>query len=272
MMHIFCFSPFSDTMYTGLSPLFNEQTEESIDRYEYLIQKYPNKPWEKNNNSNGTSNKSLSKSEMIKQFILFIGNASIHIMWFRVYLLFFHHGFIDIDNSLCTNTLQPRIQHALFISGIELFNSIIGLTKSKPQHVLLFSSVRTGVEFIAAPHLECNSIPHLFTVFCWSLDGIIRFGCFGIDALLLLLGYGSLPWIKSIRYTFGPMLFPLGAGGEMMMVLSIARKTGRWSVYFAASLWPLGFYPLMKTLLKQRRRHFQRLREEKKKKMIKKDE
>ncbi len=102
----------------------------------------------------------------------------------------------------------------------------------------------------------------------WSLDGIIRFGCFALDAFLILLGYGhgSVPFIKTVRYSVGPILFPLGAGGEMLMVLTIAVKTGRWSIYFAASLWPLGFYPLMKTLLKQRKRHFQRLRDEKEKK------
>ena len=51
------------------------------------------------------------------------------------------------------------------------------------------------------------------------------------------------------------------------MVLSIAAmKTGRWSVYVAASLWPLGFCPLMKTLLKQKSRHFKKLKEEKAKK------
>ena len=209
--------------------------------------------------------KSLPKSAFFKQLILFIGNVAINIMWFRVYIIYLKHGLTDIDENLCTSTLQPRIKYALAISGIELINSLIGLTKSKPHQVLLFSCVRTGVELIAAPHLECNSMQHLFTVLCWSLDGIIRFGCFGLDALLMMvLGGKSLPVIKSIRYTFGPLLFPLGAGGEMIMVLSIAMRTGRWSVYFAASLWPLGFYPLMKTLLKQRKRHFQRLRDDKK--------
>lgn len=209
---------------------------------------------------------SLPTNELLKQLVLFVGNAAINIMWFRVYIIYFQNGLVDIHPDLCTNTLQPRIKYALAVSLIELFNSLVGLTKSKPHQVLLFSSVRTGVEFIAAPYLECNSIQHLFTVLCWSLDGIVRFGCFGLDALLMMLGYDSIPIIKSIRYTFGPLLFPLGAGGEMLMVLTIAMRTRRWSVYFAASLWPLGFYPLMKTLLKQRRRHFQRLKEENAKK------
>lgn len=253
----------------GGGPLFNEMTGERTDRYTYLKTKYPDLPWlshDENKSNNNDSQQKEEKQETLKQVILFIGNAAINIMWFRVFLIFFFNGLWDVDETICTETLRPRIIHALAVSGIELFNSIFGLTKSKPSQVLLFSSVRTGVELIASPYLPCNSIYHLFTVLCWSLDGIVRFGCFGLDALLFLCGFGSVPFIKSVRYTFGPLLFPLGAGGEMIMVLCIAVQTGRWSVYFAASLWPLGFYPLMKTLLKQRKRHFQRLRDEKAKK------
>ena len=34
------------TMYMGGSPLFNERTGEMKDRLEYLIEKFPAKPWE----------------------------------------------------------------------------------------------------------------------------------------------------------------------------------------------------------------------------------
>jgi hypothetical protein len=34
-----------DTLYTGGTPLFNEETGETTDRFEYLIDKYPDKPW-----------------------------------------------------------------------------------------------------------------------------------------------------------------------------------------------------------------------------------
>mmetsp|Transcript_24106 Transcript_24106/g.30336 ORF Transcript_24106/g.30336 Transcript_24106/m.30336 type:complete len:299 (+) Transcript_24106:112-1008(+) len=265
-----------DMMYMGGSPLFNEATGESTDRYTYLKNKYPDEPWL------SSKSKSQSSTTATKQLILFIGNTAIIIMWFRVCLTFFSHGKfgfgfgsesepefsdfapITMNETMCTTKLRPRTAQALIISTIELLNSLTGLTKSNPMHVLLFASVRTGVELIAAPQLACNSPQHLFTVFMWSLDGIIRFGCFAADAALFLLGRGSpgsVPVIKSVRYTVGPILFPFGAGGEMVMVLSIALQTGNWAIYFAASLWPLGFYPLMKTLLKQRRRHFQKLRE-----------
>lgn len=33
------------TMYTGGTPLFNEATGETTDRFEYIIQNHPDKPW-----------------------------------------------------------------------------------------------------------------------------------------------------------------------------------------------------------------------------------
>lgn len=36
-----------DTVYIGGTPLFDETTGESIDRYEYIIKNHPDKPWRK---------------------------------------------------------------------------------------------------------------------------------------------------------------------------------------------------------------------------------
>ena len=260
------FAIVKDTMYMGGSPLFNEMTGESTDRYEHLKKKFPNEPWTTNKAKQTKKDTTTETAGSIKELILFVGNAAICIMWVRVFLVYLQYGITDMDQSICIDTLQPRIIHALYISGIELLNSILGLTKSKPHQVLLFSSVRTGVEFLAAPHLpSCNSFLHLFTALCWSFDAI-RFGCFGLDALFNLLGVESISLIKSIRYTVGPLVFPFGAGSEMIMVYTIAREKGSIPIYIAASLWPLGFYPLMSSLLRSRRKHFQRLREEEAKK------
>jgi len=59
----------------------------------------------------------------------------------------------------------------------------------------------------------------------------------------------------------GPIVFPFGVLGEMAMVLTAAQLSTHNTVYlyFAASLWPLGFYPLMKQLWKQRQRHFKQI-------------
>ena len=36
-----------DTMYIGGTPLFNETTSQSIDRYKYILQGHSDKPWKK---------------------------------------------------------------------------------------------------------------------------------------------------------------------------------------------------------------------------------
>ena len=35
------------TFYIGGTPLFNEQTSQTIDRYEYILNSYPDRPWQK---------------------------------------------------------------------------------------------------------------------------------------------------------------------------------------------------------------------------------
>jgi len=34
-----------ETVYIGGTPLFNEATGERIDKYEYILQRHPDKPW-----------------------------------------------------------------------------------------------------------------------------------------------------------------------------------------------------------------------------------
>jgi len=34
-----------EMMYTGGTPLFNERTGQSIDRYEYILRNHPDRPW-----------------------------------------------------------------------------------------------------------------------------------------------------------------------------------------------------------------------------------
>jgi hypothetical protein len=117
--------------------------------------------------------------------------------------------------------------------------------------------VRTGVEVLVTPLITCGAWQHLATALFWSFGDTIRFGCFAVDEAFPQAGTHA----KSVRYTVGPMLFPLGAAGEMLMVLRAAMD-GRPLLYIAAALWPLGFYPLMKQLRRQRKKHFQKMSED----------
>jgi hypothetical protein len=158
-------------------------------------------------------------------------------------------------SPICEERLTPALSLALYLSFLELFNALVGVTKSKPHQVLLFSIVRFGVEMLAAPLLPCGSWQHLLTVFCWSSGDTVRFFCFAWDNLV---PGGRMA--KAVRYTVGPLLFPFGALGEMLMVIAAAQD-GRPKMYIAALLWPAGFYPLFTQLLKQRKKFFARSKE-----------
>jgi hypothetical protein len=189
---------------------------------------------------------------------LLLTNATMMIAWARVLRVLYRNSDSIMSSSLdgtssdsdvCLGVLTDYTKLALIISFFEVTNAAMGFTKSKPHFVLLFAVIRAGVELLVAPLLPCNCWQHMLTVFCWSLGDTVRFGCFVLDHLV---PGGTLA--KSVRYTVGPLLFPFGAGGEMLMV--VAAANGRPLMYVAAALWPAGFYPLMKQLLRQRRKHF----------------
>jgi hypothetical protein len=200
-------------------------------------------------------------------------NAGMMLSWMRVLVVLFvlygnnllallRLSTGDVDRLLCNDRFVPMVHSALLISFLELFNSITGMTRSKPAQVLLFAIIRFGVEHIVGPaiHTCPTAWSHVVTVVCWSLGDSIRFGCFFLDSIA---SNGSR-WAKYVRYTVGPILFPLGTLGEMFMVLTMAGETysinklRSISMYIAALLlWPIGFYSLFTQLLRQRQKFLQ---------------
>ena len=183
-------------------------------------------------------------------------------------------------DSFCDLQIRPAVFTALMISFVEVVNSLLGLTKSPLPAVLLFSCTRFGVEQFIGPKIPCTCWQHLLTVACWSLGDTIRFSSLAVVTLAAsttTTGKSTTDssssnsssrssitdrisyLAKSIRFTVGPILFPIGASGEMFMVILAGSTTGSnnklW-FYGAAALWPVFFYPMMVQLLKQRRRHF----------------
>jgi hypothetical protein len=191
---------------------------------------------------------------------LLMTNGTIMVGWARTLRVLYRS--LDLlrqqhpASPLCTGRLMDYTKLALMLSFLEVTNAGMGFTRSKPHQVLLFSVVRLGVELLVAPMLPCGGWQHLLTVACWSAGDTIRFGCFVLDSLV---PGGSLA--KSVRYTVGPLLFPIGAAGEMFMVLAAAAD-GRPYLYAAAALWPVFFYPLFKQLLKQRKKYFAKHKKE----------
>lgn len=191
----------------------------------------------------------LTRTHNMMRAWLILSNATMMMGWANVLVV------LSLHNGDCEQVLTPRIRLALLLSFLELFNAIVGCTRSKPHHVLLFSLIRFGVENLVAPLLSCDAWQHVLTVASWSAGDTVRFGCFFLDHLVS--SDSDVP--KRIRYSIGPILFPCGALGEMLMVIAAASSQTRWSrlaFYGASALWPVGFYFLYTQLLRQRRKFF----------------
>ena len=206
-----------------------------------------------------------TKNSLVRGWLV-ATNAAMMLGWARVLLaLAIRIEALLEDRMLCNDYLGTKTRLALILSFLELLNALAGFTRSKPPQVLLFALVRAGVEVLVTPqlHSQCSSWTHIATVAFWSMGDTIRFGCFMSDTV-----FTNSTWPKAVRYTVGPLLFPLGAVGEMVMVLELASRqtntTQKITIYAAAALWPLGFYPLFTQLLRQKQKFFRSLAEKKK--------
>jgi hypothetical protein len=189
-----------------------------------------------------------------KNIWLVVSNAISAAAWGRVLLILASNGWgamASEESSVCSDVMGPAIRLALGISFLEVFNCIAGFTRSPLPAVLLFSCTRAGVELLVGPLIPCGSWQHLLTATMWSLGDLVRFGCYAIASAA-----PDIRLVKSVRFTVGPLLFPIGTFAEMAMVI-LAASDGRPMMYLAAALWPVFFYPMMQQLLKQRRKHYE---------------
>jgi Protein tyrosine phosphatase-like protein, PTPLA len=206
---------------------------------------------------------------MIVRAYLVVSNAIMMAGWANVFrIIVLHDSQLMLQEEeeegsalFCNETLKPALGMALTLSFIEVLNALMGVTRSKPHLALLFSCVRAGVSYWIAPLLVfsprhhhtnyCRAWQTMMTVTAWSFGDSIRFACFCLDSLVP----GGLRVAKAVRYTVAPLLFPIGFGGEFLMIVAAARN-GRPLLFAVAALWPFGFYVLMKQLIKQRRKFF----------------
>jgi hypothetical protein len=183
-------------------------------------------------------------------------NCIIVAAWARVLIIVLINGWTSLaieGSNVCQDVMTPAVKVALGVSFLELFNCLLGFTRSPVAAVILFSCTRMGVGLLVVPLISCGSWEHLLTVMVWSFGDVVRFACFAIDSAV-----PGIYMVKSVRFTVGPILFPIGAlGGEMMMVIRAGSDNNRPILYATAALWPVFFYPMMQQLLKQRRKHFQ---------------
>ena len=219
------------------------------------------------------NNKQNADPPLLKQAWLMTTNFVIAVMWARAFSTGLTVGWMALSSrsgndeqessssvdNICLDDLGGSVKVALYASFLELFSSLLGITRSPIWAVGLFSCVRFGVEKLVAPMVPCTSWEHLLTVIVWGLGDTIRFGCFA-----MLSVFPGATMLKSIRFTISPLLFPVGAALEMLMVIRAGSENHKPILYVAASLWPICFYPMMQQLMRQRRKHFASLTPKKK--------
>jgi hypothetical protein len=152
----------------------------------------------------------MSQSTPVKGW-LFVCNFITSVAWGRVALIIAATGFEQLasnEPTACLENLGSAVRLALGITFVEVFNSVVGFTRSPIPAVLLFSCTRAGVELLVAPMIPCGSWQHLLTVLMWGIGDFVRFGCFAVDTAV-----PGVRLAKSVRFTVGPILFPIGASG-----------------------------------------------------------
>jgi hypothetical protein len=200
----------------------------------------------------------MSITTIKSKLLLTLSNFIVAYLWSRVLVVSiiwrrFSGPSYQLSSHHCETVVRPRVNTALWVSCIELVQALGGLTSSNPNQVFLFASVRLFVELYLSNLVECNAWQHEMTIACWSVGEVIRFSCFAMDSILSF--NKNIRVFKTIRYEVSRLLFPLGALSELLLVIHCAMKTKRLELYVAAALWPLGFLPLMRRLLKQRSNH-----------------
>jgi len=147
--------------------------------------------------------------------------------------------------------IQKLVVATTALSCLEVVHAAVGLTRSKPGNVILFVGARAFIALYICPLAGCSAT-YRTTAFTWGLGECIRLGCFAVDAVRPSVT------AKTVRYTVGPIMFPIGSLGEWVLLIG-AMRDGRPALWAPVIGWPIGFAVLMRQLLAQRRKHLKGL-------------
>lgn len=136
-------------------------------------------------------------------------------------------------------------------SLVEVLQALLGWTKTKPLNAAVFVVGRGFIAlYIARFAVNFHSLAFLLTATFWSIGESVRFFCFALSTVQPSLRIN----LMHIRYTVGPILFPLGFIGEMCMLVQIVLSDFNILVLVITMMWPFGFIPLLQSLLRQRKK------------------
>jgi very-long-chain (3R)-3-hydroxyacyl-CoA dehydratase len=155
---------------------------------------------------------------------------------------------------------------------LEVVHSLIGLVKSPIMTTVMQISSRLllvwGVVYLfpqSATHMAFSSM-----VFAWSVTEVIRYSYYAFNLA------GGVPSVLTwLRYNTFFVLYPLGAGSEMLLTIISLDRAARFNQTYALVLKVIlliyipGFYVMYTHMIKQRKRVFKNIG---KRRVIQKDE
>ena len=187
---------------------------------------------------------------------LVVSNLGLAATWF-------YAGSVAVSGECDADALLRAASVAILVTTLEFFHALLGITRSGPGNVALFTVARAIIGVVIGARLPCHPA-FVATVLAWSCGEIVRFTCFSLTALTTL----SASWdrfaaarLRAVRYNAGPVFFSIGTCGEIVMLVLAATSSTSGSTWWTWALvvgWPAGFFILMRQLLKQRRKHLRK--------------
>ncbi|WBW72769.1 3-hydroxyacyl-CoA dehydratase involved in very long-chain fatty acid elongation Phs1 [Schizosaccharomyces osmophilus] len=165
---------------------------------------------------------------------------------------------ISGDQRAVFNHTNVLVRWVQTLALAEVFHSILRFVKSSPFttaiQVLSRLILVWGVCYLFPQSINTSPI-YLFMILAWSITEVIRYAFYACNLA------GSVPKLLLwLRYNTFLVLYPIGAGSELLLVLKTFRVA--WNTFFlskivwtaATVIYPFGFYMLYTHMISQRRK------------------
>ena len=158
----------------------------------------------------------LKMEQLIKAYLL-VYNLSQVLGWFYLnYIALPYYTSILESGSSSSGMYQDTkdiLRLLLLIPYLEVFHAVTGLVKSSPVPTFFQVTMRAFVFMAICEHYETvqPSIQFSTMVLVWNMSEIIRYAYYATN--LIGIPLNVLTWL---RYTLFIILYPIGAGSELL--------------------------------------------------------
>ncbi|EGF80962.1 hypothetical protein BATDEDRAFT_88218 [Batrachochytrium dendrobatidis JAM81] len=206
-----------------------------------------------------TSTKQRSEHPLVLLWLI-VYNVASFVGWAYILTLVLHclitsNGDYSLSYSVVSYTLELVQLCAL----LEVLHALVGAVKSPVITTALQISSRlflVGLCYFFNDSRVRQHIAFTTMVLAWSITEVVRYSYYALS--LLAINPSALVWA---RYTFFYVLYPIGAGSELWLLMRSWDSARQYStlLYYTlvgmAALYPPGFYVMYSHMIKQRRKY-----------------